>query len=105
MNRRAALRALFATTATVTLAACQGYSAPSPFGRRGGDGKPLSLAVQRAFREDPETLGIQIEVYSTDENVVILKGTVGTDAQRNGAERVATAVAEVRRVDNALWVR
>jgi len=34
MNRRAALRALFATTATVTLAACQGYSAPSPFGRR-----------------------------------------------------------------------
>jgi len=105
MNRRSALRTLLLAAGGVTLTACQGYTAPSPFGRRGGDGKPLSLAVQRALRADPETIGIQIEVYSTDENVVILKGSVSTDNQFNGAERVALSVADVRRVDNALWVR
>jgi len=105
MNRRTAIKAVLTAAAGATLASCQGFSLPSPGGRRGGDGKPLSLAVQAALRKHPETTVLQIQVFSTDEDVVILKGTVLSEADFYAAERVATAVPDVRRVDNALFVR
>jgi osmotically-inducible protein OsmY len=105
MNRRTALRTVMAAAGVTALAGCRGFVAPSPGGRRGGDGKPLSLAVQEAFRSSADTNLVQIEVYSTDEGVVILKGIVGTEAELYATERVALTVDGVRRVDNALYVR
>ncbi len=105
MNRRNAIRTVLAAAGVIALSGCRGFVAPSPGGRRGGDGKPLSLAVQNAFRSDAETSLMQIEVYSTDEGVVVLKGIVGTEAELHAAERVALTVDGVRRVDNTLYVR
>ncbi len=104
MNRRVALRAVLAVAGVAALSGCRGLALPA-VGRRGGDGKPLSLNVQSALRNHPETNLLQIEVYSTDEDVVILKGIVGSTAELHAAERIATGVDGVRRVDNALFIR
>ncbi len=105
MNRRIALRTLLGTAGVVALSACQGVALPRPGGRLGGDGKILSLAVQNALRNSPETNTLNIEVYSTDEDVVILKGTVPNDAKFYAVERVAGGVEGVSRVDNATFVQ
>lgn len=106
MNRRIALRTLLAAAGTVTLSACAGYQLPRPGGRVGGDGKPLSLAVLQEFGRNPETSNLAlIEVYSTEDDVIILKGPVPTDEKFYAVERIALQVEGVRRVDNGTFVR
>lgn len=104
MNRRGALRSMMASVAVVGLAGCQSLTIPTPFGRVGGDGHPLSLAVQRALLNAPTTSGIQIEVTTREDEIIILKGTVDNEDQRYEAERVANGVDGVRRVDSILYV-
>jgi len=105
MNRRVALRTLLTVAGAAAITGCQGFVPRAPLGRLGGDGKPLSLKVQEALRKHPETAHIQIEVFSSEDNVVVLKGTVGSEAEYYAAERVATGVEGVSRVDAALYVR
>ena len=105
MNRRTALRTLLSTAGVATLVACQGYTPPRPFGRVGGDGKLLSLAVQRALRASPETNTVNIEVFSDDDGVVVLKGVVSSDGKFHAVERIAGGVDGVTRVDNATYIQ
>lgn len=106
MNRRIALRTLLASAGAVTLSACAGFQLPRPGGRVGGDGKPLSLAVLDALRKNSETSTLAlIEVYSTEDDVIILKGPVPTDDKFYAVERIALQVEGVARVDNGTFVR
>ena len=106
MNRRAALSSMLSTVAVFGLASCQGggFKIPQPFGRVGGDNAPLSLAVQNKFRQTPELSAIRVEIFTRDEDVIILKGQVDTEVLRYTAEQVASTVDGVRRVDSVLFV-
>ena len=106
MNRRNAVRTLLSVAGVAVLAGCQGRRFGAPvFGRAGGDGKPLSLAVHDALRSAAATNTIIIEVTSNDEGIVVLKGNVNNRLQFDEAERITLRVAGVTRVDNALFIR
>lgn len=109
MNRRTALRSMISTVAAVGLAGCAGVQLPTPFGRTGGDGAPLSQAVWAKLRSTPDiSLGLtRVEVFTQgeDADVIVLKGSVISDDVRFNIERVAGTVEGVRSVQSILFVQ
>ena len=110
MNRRLALRSMLSTAAVVGLSACQGgFRVPTPFGRTGGDGAPLSQAVWAKLRSTPdislELTRVEVFTRGEDADVIVLKGSVISDDVRFNIERVAGAVEGVRSLQSILFVQ
>lgn len=75
-------------------------------GNSGGDSAMMSdllseRAVIRALYDEPDLTGDPILVGCVD-GIITLTGTVDTDIERQLAERVASSVAGVTRVNNNL---
>jgi hyperosmotically inducible protein len=62
------------------------------------------MKVQSQYFLDPEIKGHQIDV-DTNNGVVMLKGTVASDALKQQAERIARDTEGVARVVNQLTVK
>lgn len=69
------------------------------------DDSPLSHAVYKALKADPQLMHEHISITTTKPGTVRLNGHVGTDLHVTLAEQVALQVEGVRFVTNTLYVR
>jgi hyperosmotically inducible periplasmic protein len=67
------------------------------------DPRGLQREIRSAITADPFLRGAHIAVFTSDGDVT-LAGVVSTEEQRGRAQKVATAVRGVRRVDNVIEV-
>lgn len=97
------MRSLAAVVLAFSLVACESLPLDQPIlGGSALSDTPLVAEVQKALKENAQTAGLRLKV-SADEDVIILRGTVQTDAQAFTAEQVASSVAGVRVVSNHLY--
>ncbi len=97
------IRSLAAVVLAFSLVACESLPLDQPvFGGSAVSDTPLVAEVQKALKENAQTSRLRIKVTS-DEDVIILRGTVESDAQAFTAEQVAASVAGVRVVSNHLY--
>ena len=109
-RRRAALRGALALGAALALAGCANLdlsSLPGPGdnGPVADDASPLSAEVQKALAGTPATMHERIHVRAMQAGRVRLVGSVGSEAAKAEAMRVADAVPGVTNVVNTLNVR
>ncbi|MEE9319083.1 MAG: BON domain-containing protein [Granulosicoccus sp.] len=69
------------------------------------DDSPLSLAVYKALKADPQLMHEPISITTTKPGTVRLNGHVNSDLHVTLAEQVALQVDGVRLVTNTLYVR
>jgi len=110
LNRTVAL----VLVSAVSVVACQWDGGPIinsdsdhniNFGGATEDALPLTAAVRKALRNNPQTSLERIQISSTSEDTVRLAGYVSNAAARDEAERVASGVPGVRFVVNTLDVQ
>lgn len=106
-SRRTTLKLLLAGSVVSLGTACNTLQS-LPRGRSGGstDGQELSLRVQDALRNHPDTATLSLNITTTAEgDEVVLKGFAPNDADVYNAEIVAGQVAGVRHVIMNVFVQ
>jgi osmotically-inducible protein OsmY len=98
-------KALAAITLTFSLLVTAGCSDIRDATQSQYDDSPLSLAVYKALKADPQLMHEPISITTTKPGTVRLNGHVNTDLQVTLAEQVALQVVGVRFVTNTLYVR
>ena len=105
-----ATRVLVAAALALSLAACETTSEGASstddlliLGEKADTNSTLVTQVQRALKNNPETMLLRIKVLAV-EDVIILKGMVDNEQLSHTAERVAGNVAGVRHVTNNLYL-
>ena len=104
-TRRTAIKMLVAGTVVSLGTACNALQS-LPTGRRGGstDGSALALRVREALRNHPYTSQLTVEI-SSNEDEVIIEGSVPSRADIENVEIVANQVEGVRHALIDLYAR
>jgi len=104
-SRRTALKLLLAGTVVSMASACEVLNSLPKHSGGSTDGSELALRVRKALRAHAYTSQLVVDISSTSEDTVVVKGLVNSQSDIENLDLVANQVEGVRHAQIDAYVR